>query len=138
MTEELEQLEMFSPDGEYQLAGAEMKRFYFEVGQEVVALGRMLREPTATRPFVYELRFDLWPVGNTRGLTIAKGFGEEAGLISFNEGAGLVGQLRGLYGRFQSGKQVFSEDKFQPGNYDKRVELFLKEQRYLAAKLPTR
>jgi len=121
-----------------ELGVAEVVRFYSEVGRDVVALGRMLGAATETRPFVYELRVDLWPASNTGGLTVAKGFGAEGSLIAFQEGSGLVGQLRGLYGRMRAGKLRFSEDKFPPGNYEKRCKAWLAEQEYLAAKLQSR
>lgn len=120
------------------LPHAEVVRFYSEVGREVVELGRMFRSPTDDRPFVYELRVDLWPARNVTGLAVVKGFGADGGLIAFQEGSGLVGQLRGLYARARSGKMHFTTDKFPPANYDKRVAGWLKEMEYAASKTPPR
>jgi len=120
------------------LGQAEVLRFYSEVGRDVAELDRMLRMPTEERPFVYELRCDLWPPGNKAGLCVAKGFGAEGGLIAFQEGIGLLAQLRGLKARLRSGKLRFSVDKFPPGNYEERVKGWLGEQQYLEEKLGSR
>lgn len=130
--------QMFEEVREEVLPQAELVRFYTEVGREVVELARMLQEPTEARPFVYELRLDLWPASNTAGMAIIKGFGASESLIAFQEGSGLVGLLRGIHGRLRSGKMNFSVDKFEPANYEKRVKDYRKEKDYLSAKLKGR
>lgn len=117
-----------------ELSEAEVRRFYTQVGRDVVDLDRMFRIATAERPFVYEVKFDLWPASQKRGLAVMKGFGEDGGLISFQEGAGLVALLRGCHGRLRSGKMQFSEDQYPPHNYGKRVQAWLKNEEYRAAK----
>lgn len=138
MAEQFRQLEMFDERGEPNLPTSELVRFYSEVGRDLVELGRMLRSPTEIRPYVYELRLDLYPSTNSSGLAIIKGFGQENGVIAFQEGSGLVGQLRGLYTRLSAGKVRFKPDEYVAKTYAKRFELFMKEREYLAAKLPDR
>lgn len=138
MTDDNKQPEMFDDVGGMRLPKSELIRFYSEVGRDVVELGRMLRVPTAERPFVYEARFDLWPASSAAGLCVVKGFGEVGGLIGFQDGSGLVGQLRGLYDRCRSGKLRFTEDKYPPKNYEKRVKMYLEAEEYRAAKLHAR
>lgn len=138
VTEGTENPGMFDETGAVVLPHSEVLRFYSEVGRDVVELARMLRAPTETRPFIYELRFDLWPASSLRGLAIIKGFGAEAGVIAFQEGSGLVGMLRGIHDRMKPGKVRFTPDGFPPNNYEKRFSAFIKDQEYMAAKLPTR
>lgn len=138
MTEKFLQLEMFEDDGSPNLPTSELVRFYSEVGRDIVELGRMLRSPTEERPFIYELRIDLYPASNSSGLAIIKGFGDTGGVIAFQEGSGLLGQLRGLYSRFSAGKIRFKDDEYQAKSYEHRLELYMREREYKAAKLPNR
>lgn len=138
MTEDLKQQEMFMPDGTIRLPDSELLRFYSEVGRDLVELARMLRSPTEVRPFVYELRLDFWPASAARGLSVVKGFGEQGSVVAFQDGAGLIGQLRGLHDRMRTGKLKFAEDQYEPNTYKKRFEQYSKEMDYLAAKLPSR
>jgi len=120
------------------LGEAEVVRFYSEVGREIVELGRMFRSPTEQRPFVYELRLDLWPASSSSGLAVIKGFGTSNSMIAFQEGSGLVAQLRGLHGRLRAGGLRFSDDKFEPDNYQRRLKKYRDEADYLSAKLTNR
>lgn len=138
MTENGTTEQMFEEVTEEVFPQTELVRFYVDVGREVVELGRMLREPTNSRPFVYEVRLDLWPASNNAGMAVIKGFGAKESLIAFQEGSGLVALLRGLHGRLRSGKMNFTEDKFEPKTYEKRVKKYREDREYLSAKLKSR
>lgn len=97
-----------------------------ETGKACVDLALMMRRPTDQRPFVYELRIDLFPVRAAACFMVAKGFGEDGPLVSFHDGAGFVDTLRAFEARMRSGSTRWRADNWRADSYDKRVALYLK------------
>jgi len=117
-------------------SAAALNRFVQDAGANLIALSEMLQKPTDNRPYVYEVRFDLYPARPVAGLAVVKGFGREGGLIAFHEAAGLVGLVSGLHDRLLAGKLRFKVDDYVAKNYDERLRRLHVEDEYKAAKLP--
>ena len=120
---EIEQLElpgMPEPDREEPTSAA-ADRFNQELGSVTENLAYMLRKPTETRPFVYEVRFDLLPAKSDTALVVCKGFGAEGGLVAFHNAPSFLQLLRGLQGQMMSGKLGWFQDKFVSEQYSKRL-----------------
>jgi len=111
-----------------------VSEWYQELGLDMGRLDKMLRTPTDTRPFVYEIRIDLWPASGNAGLVVLKGFGADGSIVAFQDGVGLLGLLRGVEGRLRAGKTRWKEDEYSPKNYGKRVAGYLADLEYKNAK----
>jgi len=107
-----------------------VQEFYYELGLEMGRLDKMLRSPTELRPFVYEVRLDLWPASNNTGLAVLKGFGENGSIVAFQDGSGLLGLLRGAGSRLHAGKLKWKPDEYEANSYGKRLETYLSDVDY--------
>lgn len=95
-----------------------------ELGLAASALEVMMKKPTAQRPFVYEVKFDLLSTGRGVVRVIAKGFGEEGGLITFHDASSFGDGIKGLAGRLRAGKVSWYMDSYMPKNYQERLALW--------------
>ena len=118
------------PEGEDGVSSA-ANRWMRDLGVETEGLGHKMRKPTSSRPFVYEVRFDLLPAKAPEMLLVLKGFGEEGGLCAFVNAGSFVQLLRQANGLMASGKMKWYGDDYTPSNYQKRVERYRKGEFYL-------
>jgi len=105
-------------------------RWLRELGVDAEALAHMMRKTTETRPFVYELRFDLIPVKAGLAVLVAKGFGADSPLVAFHNDVGFLALLRGFKTMLQAGKVKWYEDSYPPSNYEERRKMYIEGDYY--------
>lgn len=131
MEEEQQYLPGFELPGTAVGESAAAKRWMQELGVSVESLAHMMRKPTETRPFIYEVRFDLVPAKSNDTMLVAKGFGAEGGVVTFHNSGGFLELLRGFEGVLRAGKSVWYPDKFQSDTYSQRLSRYRSEEFYL-------